>query len=263
MMITHEPIHIKGNDEFAKIAKEEGWAGNGTKHNPYIIENLEINSKGGYCIDIASVDVYFVIRNCKLHGAKYIEEHFLSGHGLVLVGTKNGIISNNTLISNEYSGIHLIYSSNNIITNNNCISNDRKGIYLYKSPNNIIINNTCILNGDNGIELSENDNNNILINNTCVSNGDRGIELCSTKNSILINNTCISNRMGIKWSYGTNLIITNNKWILNDSNGYENSTHIYIKNLETYKTYVIYENKQYIAKSPYTIVCRLSYLMNL
>ncbi|MBU4190270.1 MAG: hypothetical protein KJ886_04675, partial [Candidatus Thermoplasmatota archaeon] len=64
---SHGPISINGNNDFASQASTEGWAGDGTKNNPYIIENYDINAslatgvwpRAG--IKIKKTDIYFII----------------------------------------------------------------------------------------------------------------------------------------------------------------------------------------------------------
>lgn len=40
--IEHSPISINGNAEFNATAASEGWLGNGTSSNPYVIDGLNI-----------------------------------------------------------------------------------------------------------------------------------------------------------------------------------------------------------------------------
>ena len=42
----HIPIRIDSNQELKFHASFEGWPGTGTEHNPYVIEDFEINSEG-------------------------------------------------------------------------------------------------------------------------------------------------------------------------------------------------------------------------
>ncbi len=49
--IPHNPIRINSNAEFASLAGIEGWLGDGSPGNPYIIEGYDITGSGyGYCI---------------------------------------------------------------------------------------------------------------------------------------------------------------------------------------------------------------------
>ena len=68
---VHDPIFIDGDEDFHANATAEGWAGNGSAGNPYIIDGYDIDLDGsaGHCIHIANTLVYFTISNCLLTGA--------------------------------------------------------------------------------------------------------------------------------------------------------------------------------------------------
>jgi len=85
----HTPIVIDGNPNFNDTAITEGWPGNGTVNNPFIIEGLNITGpSGNNLIDIKNTDVYFQINNS-----------FLSGgyRAISLDKVENGLISNNSI----------------------------------------------------------------------------------------------------------------------------------------------------------------------
>ncbi|MGC8913737.1 MAG: hypothetical protein ACP5LE_07445, partial [Thermoplasmata archaeon] len=49
--IAHAPIHINGDADFANQTATEGWPGNGSQDNPYVIDGYDIDGNGGsYCI---------------------------------------------------------------------------------------------------------------------------------------------------------------------------------------------------------------------
>ena len=58
----HNPIVITSNQDF----EEQGWSGNGTEVNPYLISDLNISSDQE-CILILETTVHFVIRDCWLY----------------------------------------------------------------------------------------------------------------------------------------------------------------------------------------------------
>ncbi|MCG2827222.1 MAG: right-handed parallel beta-helix repeat-containing protein [Thermoplasmatales archaeon] len=139
---SHGPISINGNNDFASQASTEGWAGDGTKNNPYIIENYDINAslatgvwpRAG--IKIKKTDIYFIIRNCTIHDGKSNYND-----NIYFYNVSNGKVEN-CEIYKGWDGIRLVSSSNgNQITNctfyNNC-----HAIELVGSPNNIVIGNT-------------------------------------------------------------------------------------------------------------------------
>ncbi|MFW9976134.1 MAG: hypothetical protein ACFFDQ_12760, partial [Candidatus Thorarchaeota archaeon] len=57
----HGPIFITSNQDFI----DQGWPGNGSESNPYMIEGLNITSPQ-ICIEIRNVDVHFTVKDCYL-----------------------------------------------------------------------------------------------------------------------------------------------------------------------------------------------------
>jgi len=161
--ILHAPIHINGSADFANQAQQEGWSGNGTEENPYIIADYEINGHQGYGIHIENIwGVYFVIRNCTVWN---------SIRGIYLYNVKDGTLENNNCSGNG-CGIYLCRSDNNEILGNNC-SNNYYGIYLDDAcSSNNITNNNCSDNSDGGIYIRTYSSYwNRIANNTLWNNG--------------------------------------------------------------------------------------------
>jgi len=210
----HAPIHINGNADFQNQASTNGWTGDGSQGNPYIIAGYEIDGNGGtYCIWIENTDVWFVIRNCNLWNATSgASEPW--GTGIYLKNVTNGTLENNNCSDNLLGGIYLYSSSNNYISNNNCSGNYYDGVYLDTSSNNTITNNNCLGNFHDGIDLSYSSNNNIT-NNYCSSNSDEGILLDSSSNNNITNNNFYANTkyaINITSSSTGNTIHHNNFW---------------------------------------------------
>jgi hypothetical protein len=91
----HDPIFIEGNDDFAAQAASEGWPGNGTKGDPYIIKGYEIENNVSECIGIRYTSVHFNISGS-----------LIKNGGISLFEVANGTIYNCTLESFSY-GIYL------------------------------------------------------------------------------------------------------------------------------------------------------------
>ena len=207
----HAPIHINGNADFQNQASTNGWTGDGSQGNPYIIAGYEIDGNGGtYCIWIENTDVWFVIRNCNLWNATSTASEPW-GTGIYLKNVTNGTLENNNC-SDNYGGIHLYSSSSNTVTNNNCFGNFFEGIYFDFSSNNTITNNNCSGNGY-GISLYYSSSNNTITNNNCSHNTQSGIYLAySSSNNTITNNNCSGNSWhGIYLrSSSSNNTVTNN-----------------------------------------------------
>ncbi|MHA2095932.1 MAG: right-handed parallel beta-helix repeat-containing protein [Candidatus Hodarchaeales archaeon] len=183
--IGHTPINVDGNTGFNSKALEEGWPGDGSEGDPYIISNLIFDdiTKPPYPysgIRISNCNVYFQIINCTFIGS--VEGQ----NGIFLDKVTNGEIISN-IITNmshvgsyfEGVGIYLQNSQNISIYNNRLSNNEFYGIYITNSEDIMVIGNNITNNGDwtkEGIKLDHSPNNrindNILINNSIGIIGD-------------------------------------------------------------------------------------------
>ncbi|MFW9801359.1 MAG: nitrous oxide reductase family maturation protein NosD [Candidatus Thorarchaeota archaeon] len=180
----HSAIAIDGDANFSATALLEGWLGDGSPGNPFIIEGLVIGFGGSYnrCISISNTRVSFVISNCNLTGA----EEF----GIFLENVTNGELVSNTC-SNNRVGIVFCFSEYITVAKNNC-SNNGGGIGTMAVGNCDIVNNTCNNNTGHGIELTHSSSSTIA-NNTCNNNTEHGIYLDSSVYNTVANNACNSN----------------------------------------------------------------------
>jgi parallel beta-helix repeat protein len=216
---------IDGDLNFNATAQAEGWPGNGTSGNPFIIEGLDINLGGapGHGISISNTRVNFIISNCNLTVASVSP-----GSGIYLYNVTKGVLINNTCTSNTY-GIYFDLSDSNTVANNTCdtntygiyldqsdsntlsnntFTNNNAGIYFWSSDSNTMANNTCDTNTI-GIYIRESSTSNTVVNNTCTSN-TYGIYLDSSALNTLSNNTCSNNNAGIYfWSSDSNTVANN------------------------------------------------------
>ena len=145
--IPHAPIAIDGDANFTLTASNEGWDGNGSSQNPFIIDGLEIDrgGAGAHCISINNTRVNFTISNCSVMNT------VSPGFGIYLYNVTYCQLTNND-VSNCYLGIRLTDCSSNVLLNNTC-NNNQYGIYIYTSNSIFIVNNTCLNNINSGIYL--------------------------------------------------------------------------------------------------------------
>ncbi|MCX8173453.1 MAG: right-handed parallel beta-helix repeat-containing protein [Thermoplasmata archaeon] len=232
----HGPIHINGNADFATQAAAEGWQGNGSESNPYIIERMEIDANGGsYCIWIENTDVYFVVRDCDLSNATSSSSPY---YALMFNNVKNGFITNID-IHHSYQGLQLgSGSTNNTVDNVTVYSCNSAVITLWYSPSNKITSSTgalmlwgssyCVIENftgggyvynshytavrnstiNGGITFMSSSHNQIC-NNTLTGGGE-GIFLSGTTNNTILNNTITANSYGIRLNSCGNTYIANN-----------------------------------------------------
>ncbi|KKN35508.1 hypothetical protein LCGC14_0782950 [marine sediment metagenome] len=153
-----------GDYTWGEVVNEPWCSGSGTSSDPYIIENITINSNWiGSSIEVKNSNVYFIIRNSTfLNAGSGSWPDFDAG--IKLVNTINALIINNYCKFNLDNGIFLYNSDYNQVIGNIAYNNDKDGIYLYRSFNNLISKNHLTENVDHGIYIREGNSNQIIEN---------------------------------------------------------------------------------------------------
>ncbi len=114
-----EPIIIDGNDDLEDQASDEGWPGDGSEGDPYIIEGYEIDADGeNKCIHIENTNLHLVIRDNLLYGTAGVLPT-----GVLLISSLNVEVTGNDIES--MFGIRLTDESNS----NNVSHNEITGTY--------------------------------------------------------------------------------------------------------------------------------------
>ena len=142
----HEPIRINSDSEFDSMASAEGWPGDGSPSNPYVISGYYINCHWkGFGIYIGNVSYNFIVRDCY-----FVHEVTLSlwKYGAIhIYNSENGSLLNNTFSYCEM-GIYIENSPGIIVSSNNFRDISRKAVEVYYSDNCSIEKNyfggTCI-----------------------------------------------------------------------------------------------------------------------
>ncbi|MHA1881923.1 MAG: right-handed parallel beta-helix repeat-containing protein [Candidatus Thorarchaeota archaeon] len=98
----HDKINIRYNEDLVA----QGWPGDGTPENPYLIEGLNITIESDTCITIYRTDAYLIIRNCHLYSERYT--------AIRIDYANNCLVENNTV-----HGISLYKSSDCTVLSNN------------------------------------------------------------------------------------------------------------------------------------------------
>jgi parallel beta-helix repeat protein len=140
--VNHESITIASDNDFIS----QGWPGNGSISNPFLIEGLSILSDDE-CVKITNTSSYFVIRNCMLswmlnqgHGTGVylrnvthgtIELSTMSGLSVAILDqhSANNVYRNNT-IEDTWDGI-LVGSCNNNLVSNNTVAGNPRGVDIW------------------------------------------------------------------------------------------------------------------------------------
>jgi parallel beta-helix repeat protein len=218
----HGPIVIDGDANFSATALAEGWSGNGSDQDPYIIENYDITIGPAYeaSINITNTRVNYTIRGCNLIGPAATPSYGIylvnSTYGRIVNnmitnfahalnvsgGSRNLVVTGNNISYNSYS-IWWDNSDNLTITQNDCSHNFFTGIYISESDYGKISGNNCSGNGLFGIRLTYFSRYLIVTDNICNENADAGFRFQSAIENILENNTSNENELGI-WATASN-----------------------------------------------------------
>ncbi|UCG70233.1 MAG: right-handed parallel beta-helix repeat-containing protein [Thermoplasmata archaeon] len=191
----HDPILIDGDADFAAQAAAEGWPGDGTVGNPYIIEGYEINTSFANGIEIRSTTVYFVIRNTLVFDRNwYVSQSFSN---INLYNVRNATIENCT-IKNNFCGIFLNSSSEINIFGNNITDNHEMGLYFENSSGNNIINNNITYLVGTGMYFYLSNGNYISGNNISSQWGGHAIHLYYSVQNSFVGNTMLRNGIYIE-----------------------------------------------------------------
>ncbi len=153
----NDSIFIDGNNAFVAKAISEGWSGDGSLNDPYIIENYTIDAISEHGIEIRNTNLHFIIRNVSITNGR--SNYY---HGFYLYNVINGILTNNTA-DNNLAGFLLVNSDNNTFSDNVAINN-LHGFRFWHSNNNTLTNSTANSNLEYGIYLDNSNYNNITRN---------------------------------------------------------------------------------------------------
>lgn len=211
----HGPIAIDGDANFSATATAEGWTGDGSAQNPYIIENYDITLgvTPEASINIINTRANYTIRGCNLIGPAATPSY-----GIYLENSTNGHFISN-LVTNFANGLYIIGGSRNLVVSGNNISYNSDGIYLNNSLYFTITQNTCSGNFFDGIHIDSSDEGTISGNN-CSQNSLTGIYLSNSYNGTISGNDCSQNSLtGIYISDSDNGTISGNSCSGNGDNG--------------------------------------------
>ncbi|MFW9851085.1 MAG: right-handed parallel beta-helix repeat-containing protein [Candidatus Thorarchaeota archaeon] len=210
----HDEIVITHNDNFTT----QGWEGNGTVDDPFIISNLEIKSDTT-CVNISNTDVYFVVENCWMMS----DSVSWSGFGIFLNSVQNGEIRD-VIITRKEVGVSSFGTSDTTFSNIT-IYNSGLGILLDQSTNCYIVNSTIMENSEgSAITLLDSDHCDIIHNHL---QGNRvGFLSNSSEWMEVTNNTIVGNsEYGIQTTSGTKKLSAYWNWIgWNGQNAIDNGS---------------------------------------
>jgi len=192
---SDSPIFIDSDTDFISF----GFPGNGSEENPYLIQNLDIDTLTNFGLVIVNTTKSFVVQNCNI-SAIVTSIHLQNNTGIL---TK---VYHNNLFNGDYYGVYSFMCPDIEIINNTCYNNEA-GIGVFFSENELISKNYCYEN-EIGI-LTKFSNNLSIINNIC-DNNTYNIDCGFSTYLNISDNYCSNNVDGIGCTAIYNSVISNN-----------------------------------------------------
>ena len=145
---SYAPINITGNADFIG----QGWFGDGTPDDPFLIENLDITSNAT-CIRIADTTACFIIRDCQLES--FWDEDYAIGYNAVeLSNVSNGVLENCDIYGSA-SCILLVDCNDTEVRGCRLRSISAHGLYGIRLHECRILENNIPQSGMHGVELMD------------------------------------------------------------------------------------------------------------
>ncbi len=148
--VGHAPFRVNSDMDLAAKAAANGWPGDGTVGNPFLIQNLDINANDtGAGIFIGNVSKHFKIQGCVVQNAVSTGSVSLfSGAGIQIYNTANGTINACYVSHNNYGvmvrdGSHDISVTNNILTHNSQAGLQIQGYFSSRLARILVQGNDC------------------------------------------------------------------------------------------------------------------------
>ncbi|RDE11812.1 MAG: hypothetical protein C4K48_11005 [Candidatus Thorarchaeota archaeon] len=148
--VPHSPIIINSNADF----ETQGWLGNGTQTDPYVIEGLSIITDGKECINVSHTDVFFVVRNCFISSVSQWEG--LWNRGITLGDVTNGMVER-VVVSKKWLAVTIVSSSDCSVIEceiyDSGLAIDVQGPYGEGYPEHCTIFNNTVYDSREGVHL--------------------------------------------------------------------------------------------------------------
>jgi parallel beta-helix repeat protein len=193
----HQPIVISSDADFS----DQGWAGNGSESDPFIIENLRIRAMYT-SIAIVNTTRHFEIRRCFFTRLQPTS----GGPAVTFRNVTNGCVTGCIIIDTDYAAV--IRDSRDCLITDNEIYNLRfDGIELYRVQETLIANNTIHQIIGSGAAVFEAAN--FTIGDNRFYDCHRGLYLTEVQSCVILRNTIWRNTVGAYLAMGDG-IVTNN-----------------------------------------------------
>ncbi|MFW9930099.1 MAG: NosD domain-containing protein, partial [Candidatus Thorarchaeota archaeon] len=205
----HDPIYINNNTDLIAQASNEGWQGNGSESNPYIIQNYFINYASSHGVYLNNITFHTMIKNIWVNDSVNNGFYFYNSNNITIMNNTASFNNFGYCIGDQYSNEVI----NNSLINNYAFDND-KGFVFYHMRYNDISNNTALNNKD-GFYFTYFGYNNLT--NNIVTQNDYGIFCAGSsttgncfENEIKNNFVSKNHISGITLGFGLNNLLENN-----------------------------------------------------
>ena len=116
--VPHEPIRIDNDTDLADTAAAEGWQGDGSEGNPYVIENYIIDARGNNsAIYIGNITKRVIVRNCTVFNATD-SSGYGWGSGIAIFNSPYVVVDNITSYDNQLYGVYIGRLSDYVVVKN-------------------------------------------------------------------------------------------------------------------------------------------------
>jgi parallel beta-helix repeat protein len=190
---SQAPFLITSDTELDQMATIQGWPGNGTVSNPYIMSDLEINGTGDtWCLHIGNTTKHLIIQDCWFHGSS-LDDPRTDSPDLHINNARNIILERVTIGPSLLGGVYL-EDSQNITFNNTTVTGLENGIWMERS-HPITMDNLTTVNVDHtAVNMWRSNNNRIL--NSNIQAGKIGIYIDMSYGTIISDNAFAE----VEWS---------------------------------------------------------------
>lgn len=165
--VEHDPIEILNSAGAVALATSEGWAGNGSEANPFIISGYEfsgIGYDGNHLLTIQGPRYSFVVRDCYFHDLDPPGTNFHYYSALKIGSNVRARVTGNEFEDINVSGVYVYDCPFAGIDNNSFIDN-RFGVSQDSSITHTLIEDNVFLSATNGRGININYGTTLIRNN--------------------------------------------------------------------------------------------------
>ena len=181
--VPHDAILIVGDTQLNETAVSEGWLGNGSVGNPFIITGYSIDVDNESALEIQNTTLHLLVENCFFSGSlvsldignvshctiKSVECTTMSGsHSAIRVDTCEDMRINDIIVRNCGTGLGIVDVTNSELDNVTCFKT-HDGVLLMGTENITVTNSVVYSCEQSGFDIYS--DNTTFENITCYDNG--------------------------------------------------------------------------------------------